>query len=50
MTAPRKPNGSLPDIRYLHLSATSDLIDKGVDIGMPFNGSGPDIGAFESGG
>jgi len=46
--APRQANGSLPDIDFLHLAPGSDLIDAGVDLGMPFNGTGPDLGAFES--
>ncbi len=45
---PRKPDGSLPDITFLHLAAGSDLIDAGTDIGLPFNGSAPDLGAFET--
>lgn len=46
--APRKPDGSLPDIDFLHLAPGSDLIDAGVDLGYPFNGLAPDLGAFES--
>lgn len=44
---PRKPNGDLPDINYLKLKPTSALIDKGIDIGMPYSGKAPDIGARE---
>jgi len=44
---PRKADGSLPDVTFFHLKAGSDLIDKGVDVGLPFNGSAPDLGAFE---
>jgi len=44
---PRKDNGSLPDINFLHLVTGSDLIDKGVDTGLPYSGQAPDIGAFE---
>ena len=47
--APRQADGSLPDIDFLHLAPGSDLIDAGVDLGMPFNGMAPDLGAFESG-
>lgn len=47
LSAPRKADGSLPDIDYFHLVPGSDLIDKGVDVGLPFNGSAPDLGAFE---
>lgn len=44
---PRKPDGSLPDVTFFHLKTGSDLIDKGVDVGLPFNGSAPDLGPFE---
>jgi MYXO-CTERM domain-containing protein len=49
MEAPRKPDGSLPDVSFLHLKADSDLIDKGLDVGLPFAGKAPDLGAFETG-
>ncbi|MBC3846549.1 DUF4990 domain-containing protein [Winogradskyella echinorum] len=45
---PRKKDGSLPDINFLKLKSSSDLIDVGYDIGFPFNGKAPDLGAFES--
>lgn len=45
---PRQPDGSLPDIEFLHLTAGSDLIDAGVDLGYAYNGEAPDLGAFES--
>lgn len=45
---PRKPDGSLPDVAFLHLAAGSDLIDAGTDVGIPYKGMGPDLGAFES--
>lgn len=48
VTAPRRSDGSLPEITFLHLARGSDLIDAGVDVGLPFNGSAPDVGAFES--
>ncbi|WP_187263274.1 right-handed parallel beta-helix repeat-containing protein [Pontibacter beigongshangensis] len=47
---PRKPDGSLPDITFLHLAPGSDLIDRGTDVGLPFTGAGPDLGYKESGG
>jgi hypothetical protein len=43
----RQANGALPEIKYLHLSSTSNLINKGVYVGLPFTGSAPDLGAFE---
>lgn len=47
LSAPRKADGSLPDVQYLHLQSDSDLIDKGVDVGLDYSGSAPDLGAFE---
>jgi hypothetical protein len=47
--APRRADGSLPDVALMHLVEGSDLIDKGEDVGMPFTGSKPDLGAFEFG-
>ena len=47
LTGPRKEDGSLPEVSFFHLTPGSDLIDKGVDVGLPFNGSAPDLGAFE---
>jgi hypothetical protein len=46
---PRKADGSLPDIKFMHLAAGSKLIDKGTKVGFPFNGAAPDLGAFEYG-
>ena len=43
----RKADGSLPDIDFLHLAPGSHLIDAGVDVGLPYTGKAPDIGAFE---
>ena len=46
---PRKADGSLPDITFMHLAVGSNLIDTGVDVGIPFTGILPDLGAFEFG-
>ncbi len=46
---PRKANGSLPFLPFLRPSATGKLIDAGTNVGLPFIGSAPDIGAFEYG-
>ena len=46
-TAARKADGSLPDIG-LALSQNSHLIDAGVDVGLPYNGDAPDLGAIET--
>jgi hypothetical protein len=46
----RNADGSLPNITFMHLAAGSDLIDGGTDVGLPYNGSAPDLGCFETGG
>lgn len=45
----RQSDGSLPVVSYFHLVVSSDLIDAGVDVGLDYVGSAPDIGAFEYG-
>jgi hypothetical protein len=49
LTAPRKEDGSLPDTEFMRLAQKSQFVDKGQDIGFPFKGKAPDLGAFESG-
>ena len=46
----RQADGSLPVITFLQLAAASDLINTGTDVGISFNGTAPDRGAFETGG
>jgi hypothetical protein len=48
MWSSRKDDGSLPDISFGKLIEGSDLIDAGVDVGIAFQGSKPDLGAFET--
>ena len=45
--APRQADGSLPVLPNLRLAANSTLIDKGTNVGLPYNGKAPDLGAFE---
>jgi len=45
--AARLPDGSLPVLPNLRLAAGSDLLDKGVNVGLPYEGTAPDLGAFE---
>ena len=47
LKASRQADGSLPDVNFLKLKENSDLIDKGIDVGLPFLGKAPDLGAFE---
>lgn len=47
---PREADGSLPEAcEFMKLKATSALIDKGTDVGLPFVGEAPDLGAYEYG-
>jgi len=49
-TTPRQADGSLPNVDFLKLATGSDLIDAGeAQDGIAFNGTAPDLGAFESG-
>jgi hypothetical protein len=48
LRAPRNTNGSLPHINFLKLASGSNMIDGGVNVGLPFNGAAPDLGAFET--
>lgn len=48
LKAARQRDGSLPSIDYLKLVPGSDLRNAGVDLGLPYSGSAPDLGAFES--
>jgi len=47
ITGVRNPDGSLPESNFLRLAPGSDAIDAGVDVGLPFVGKAPDLGAFE---
>jgi hypothetical protein len=35
-------------VDYMHLAPGSDLIDAGVDVGLPYEGVLPDLGCFET--
>lgn len=48
LMAPRKPDGSLPDINFMRPAKGSKFIDAGKNIGFNFIGSAPDIGALET--
>lgn len=45
---PRNPDASLPQSDFLKFAPGSDLIDKGVNVGLSFCGSAPEMGAFET--
>ena len=42
-------DGGKPAPFYLPSTEESNVIDRGTDVGMPFNGKAPDLGAFEFG-
>jgi hypothetical protein len=47
---PRLADGSLPPTgTFMHLSATSKFIDKGTNVMLPFAGTAPDLGCYETG-
>jgi Right handed beta helix region len=46
---PRQNDGSLPNLNFLKLAVGSDLIDAGVNVGLPYNGPAPDKGFDEFG-
>src|SRR5690349_14476660 len=49
-TGAREADGSLPSAcTFMHLKAGSPLIDKGVNVQLPYVGSAPDLGAYEFG-
>lgn len=47
LLADRKSDGSLPDINFGKLVPTSGLIDIGVDVGLPYYNTAPDLGWAE---
>jgi hypothetical protein len=46
-TATRNADGSLSNNNLFKLTANSVLINAGTNIGLPYLGSAPDLGAFE---
>ena len=47
LTSSRQSDGSLPELDFMKLVDGSDLVDAGINVGLSFNGSAPDIGPFE---
>ena len=45
----RQADGSLPALNFLHLKTGSSLVDVGINVGLSFIGTAPDLGAFELG-
>ena len=46
----RDDSGYLPKNNLFRLSETSSMVDAGIDVGLPFSGTAPDLGAFETAG
>jgi len=46
--ASRNPDGSLPVTDFMKLKEGSGLIDAGINVGLPYYGSAPDLGWYES--
>ena len=44
---PRQANGSLPNLNFLKLASTSDLINAGTNVGQSYIGTAPDLGCYE---
>jgi hypothetical protein len=47
MLGPREPGGGLPQPEFLKPAPDGSLVDVGVDVGISYEGSAPDIGPFE---
>jgi hypothetical protein len=47
LLGPRTPDGSLPVVPFMRLVPTSDLVDAGLDVGIAYGGTAPDVGCFE---
>jgi hypothetical protein len=48
---PRKADGSLPDINFMHhVTGNGNLVNTGTYVGLPYHGIAPDLGYFEYGG
>ncbi|HVU37217.1 MAG TPA: right-handed parallel beta-helix repeat-containing protein [Opitutales bacterium] len=48
MTQARPADGSLPRITFMHLANASALRNQGLDVGLPYSGTAPDLGCFEN--
>jgi hypothetical protein len=45
--AARQSDGGLPNNGFARLKPGSKLINRGIDVGLPFSGSAPDLGPYE---
>ena len=49
LMAHRPDDASMPVLPFMRLKESSDLIDKGTEVGLPFSGVAPDLGCYEYG-
>jgi len=48
LLAARNQDGSLPVTDFLKLASTSKLINAGTSVGIPYSGTAPDLGSYET--
>ncbi len=48
LTAPRIPDGGLPEIPLMHPAPAGKIVDRGVPLDLPFTSRAPDPGAYEA--
>jgi len=48
LTAPRKEDGSLPDVQFMRPTENSRVVNAGTDIGFVYESTAPDLGALET--
>jgi hypothetical protein len=48
ISGPRRVDGSKPFINFLRPAPGSVLINAGINVGTPYSGTAPDLGAFET--
>jgi hypothetical protein len=44
---PRQRDGSLPELSFLRPAEGGSLVGRGVNVGLPYRGSAPDLGAYQ---
>lgn len=47
MDGARGSDGSLPVLTFMKLVTGSDLVNAGISVGLPYNGTAPDLGWYE---
>ncbi|TLX75682.1 hypothetical protein E9993_08980 [Labilibacter sediminis] len=47
ISGPRKADGSLPDLDFMKHHGEAKIVDRGINVGLPYHGDAPDIGFHE---